>query len=466
MVEYKPVAQPEVPALDADPKGRHSSLCEVKKKMRSPFLIAGLSAALTWFGISVPAQPARPANAVAETGKTAAPPVPGLSVERLKRLDSLLQKYVDDGRIAGAVALVLRDGNPVYQRAVGWSDKEAGRKMKMDTIFRIASQTKAITSAAIMALVEEGKVGIAEPVSDFIPTFAKTTVAVKGDAGVTMVPAKRPITIADLLTHTAGISYGTDPAVESLYQAKGLGPAAGNGWYTADKTEPICETMERLGTLPFVAQPGEAYVYGYNIDVLGCVVEKASGMPLDQFVRTRITEPLGMKDTAFFLPAEQRERLAAVYSSTADGTIVRAPEGSKGQGHYVDGPKKSFAGGAGLLSTAADYARFLETIRRGGALGGVRILGPRAAELMTTNQIGQLHSTTGLGFGFGFETVDRYGAKGMAGVGAFGWGGAYGTTYQVDRLGRLVVVLMIQLMPSKIDIESKFYNVVYQALVN
>jgi CubicO group peptidase (beta-lactamase class C family) len=224
--------------------------------------------------------------------------------------------------------------------------------------------------------------------------------------------------------------------------------------------------MERLGTLPFVAQPGEAYVYGYNIDVLGCVVEKASGMPLDQFVRTRITEPLGMKDTAFFLPAEQRERLAAVYSSTADGTIVRAPEGSKGQGHYVDGPKKSFAGGAGLLSTAADYARFLETIRRGGALGGVRILGPRAAELMTTNQIGQLHSTTGLGFGFGFETVDRYGAKGMAGVGAFGWGGAYGTTYQVDRLGRLVVVLMIQLMPSKIDIESKFYNVVYQALVN
>jgi CubicO group peptidase (beta-lactamase class C family) len=224
--------------------------------------------------------------------------------------------------------------------------------------------------------------------------------------------------------------------------------------------------MERLGTLPFVAQPGEAYVYGYNIDILGCVVEKASGMPLDQFVRTRITEPLGMKDTAFFLPAEQRDRLAAVYSSTTDGTIARAPEGSKGQGHYVDGPKKSFAGGAGLLSTAADYARFLETIRRGGALGDVRILGPRAVELMTTNQIGQLHSTSGLGFGFGFETVDRYGAKGMAGVGSFGWGGAYGTTYEVDRPGRLVVVLMIQLMPNHTDIEPKFYNTVYQALVN
>jgi CubicO group peptidase (beta-lactamase class C family) len=433
--------------------------------MRSPILIAGLSAALTCFGISVSAQPAPPANAAAETGKTAAPD-PGLSAARLKRLDSLLQKYVDDDQIAGAVALVLRDGKPVYEGAVGWSDKEAGRKMRMDTIFRIASQTKAITSAAILALVEEGRVGITEAVSDFLPTFAKTTVAVQGDAGATMVPAKRPIIIADLLTHTAGISYGTEPAVASLYQEKGLGPAAGNGWYTADKSEPICETMERLGTLPFVAQPGESFVYGYNIDILGCVVEKASGMPLDQFIRTRITQPLGMKDTAFFLPAEQRERLAAVYSGTAGGTIVRAPEGSKGQGHYVDGPRKSFAGGAGLLSTAADYARFLETLRRGGALGGVRILGPRAVELMTTNQTGQLHSAGGLGFGFGFETVDRYGAKGMASVGSFGWGGAYGTTYQVDRLGRLVVVLMIQLMPSHIDIEPKFYNVVYQALVN
>lgn len=425
--------------------------------MRSPFLIAGLSATLTWFGTVVCAQPAQ---------KAAAPASPGLSAERLKRLDGLLQKYVDDNQIGGAVALVLRDGSPVYERAVGWSDKEAGRKMKTDTIFRIASQSKAITSTAILALMEEGKVGITEPVSHFIPSFAKTTVAVRTDAGVTIVPAMRPITIRDLLTHTSGISYGTDPAVASLYEAQALGPAAGGGWYTADKTEPICETMERLGTLPFVAQPGEAYVYGYSLDVLGCVVEKASGMPLDEFIRTRITAPLGMKDTAFFLPAGQRERLAAVYSSTADGTIVRAPEGSRGQGHYVDGPRQSFAGGAGLLSTARDYARFLEMIRKGGALGGVRILAPRTVELMTTNQIGVLHSATGLGFGFGFETVDRYGAKGMAGVGAFGWGGAYGTSYEVDRLGRLVVVLMIQLMPNRTDIQQKFSNVVYQAMVN
>jgi len=318
----------------------------------------------------------------------------------------------------------------------------------------------------VLALVEEGKIGITEPVSNFIRSFAKTTVAVKGDAGVNTVPARRAITIRDLLTHTAGISYGTDALVASLYEPKGLGPAAGRGWYTADKDEPICETMERLGTLPFMAQPGEAFVYGYNTDILGCVVEKASGMPLDQFIRTRITAPLGLKDTQFFLPAAQRERLATVYASGPGGTIVRAEEGSKGQGHYVDGPRKSFAGGAGLLSTARDYARFLEMIRKGGALDGVRILAPRTVELMTTNQSGTLHSTTGLGFGFGFQTVDRYGASGMAGVGAFGWGGAYGSTYQVDRAGRLVIVFMMQTMPNTTDIQPKFSNVVYQAFVN
>ena len=308
--------------------------------------------------------------------------------ERLKRLDGILQKYIDDNRVAGVVALVLQDGKPVYERAFGWSDKEARRPMEANTIFRIASQTKAFTSTAIMALVEEGKIGVTQPVSDFLPTFAHTTVAMKTEGGVNLVPARRPITIHDLLTHTAGISYGTDATVADRYQAKGLGPAAGNGWYTADKSEPICETMERLGTLPFVAQPGEAFVYGYNTDILGCVVEKASGMPLDEFIRTRITEPLGLKDTKFFLPASERNRLAAVYATGPDGTIVRAPDSAKGQGMYVDGPKKSFSGGAGLLSTAHDYARFLEMIRNGGEVDGVRILGPRAVGLMTTNQSG------------------------------------------------------------------------------
>ena len=388
----------------------------------------------------------------------------GVSAERLARIDTALQKYVDDGRVAGAVALVLRDGKPIYERAVGWSDKEAGRRMAADTIFRIASQTKAITSAAIMALVEEGKIGITDPAGRFIPAFAKTTVAVRSDGGSTFVPARRSITIRDLLTHTSGVSYGTDAHIAALYEAKGLGPAAGRGWYTADKNEPICETMERLATLPFVSHPGEAYVYGYNTDILGCIVERASGQALDEFIRTRITAPLGMRDTHFFLPAAQKDRLSVVYASGSDGRIARAPEGSTGQGHYVDGPRRSFAGGAGLVSTARDYARFLEMIRNGGVLDGVRILAPRTVELMTTNQIGTLHSTTGLGYGLGFQTTDRYGANGMDSVGAFGWGGAYGSVYRVDPQARLVIVLMIQLMPSTSDIRTTFPTLVYQAL--
>lgn len=398
-------------------------------------------------------------------GLPAAQSAPAFSSERLARIDRVLQQYVDESRLAGAVALVLRDGQPVYERAFGWSDKEAGRRMVTDTIFRIASQTKAITSVAVLALMEEGKIGLNDPVSRFIPGFAKTTVAVRKGGEVSHVPARRPITIKHLLTHTAGISYGTDRDVAALYEPKGLGPAAGNGWYTADKAEPICESMERLAALPFVAQPGEAYVYGYNTDILGCIVERASGSPLDEFVRTRITDPLGMKDTRFFLPAAERDRLSAVYASDDGGKITRAPEGSKGQGAYVDGPRRSFSGGAGLLSTARDYARFLEMIRNGGALGSIRILAPRTVALMTTNQIGSLHSTTGLGYGLGFQTTDQFGANGLDSKGAFGWGGAYGSMYRVDPQARLVIVLMIQLMPNRTDVRTVFPTLVYQALM-
>jgi CubicO group peptidase (beta-lactamase class C family) len=396
------------------------------------------------------------------------PPAPSsaFSPERLARIDSVLQQYVDENRIGGVVALVLRDGQPVYERALGWSDKEAGRRMAADTIFRIASQTKAITSVAVLSLMEEGKIGLNDPVSRFIPSFGKTTVAVRSGDGVSFVPARRAITIRDLLTHTAGISYGTQSDVAALYEAKGLGPAAGPGWYTADKNEPVCETMERLGSLPFIAQPGEQWVYGYSTDVLGCVVERASGVPLDEFFRTRITSPLGMKDTAFYLPPGHRARLATLYASGRDGQTARAPEGARGQGAYVDGPRRSFSGGAGLLSTARDYARFLEMIRNHGALDGIRILAPRTVKLMTTNQVGTLHSSTGLGFGLGFGTTDRFGANGLDSEGAFGWGGAYGSMYRVDPEARLVVVMMIQQMPNATDIGQKFPTLVYQALLD
>lgn len=389
-----------------------------------------------------------------------------LSKKRLANLERVLQQYVDEERIAGAVALVLQDGETVYEGAVGWRDKEAKRPMTPDTIFRIASQSKAITSAAILQLVEDGSLALSNPVTQFIPEFAQAKAAVRDDDGTTrFVPLKRPIVIRDLLTHTSGYSYGREPHIEALYAAKGLGPAAGNGWYTADKDEPICDTIARLGTLPTIAQPGEAYVYGYSTDILGCIVERASGLSLDAYLRTKIFEPLGMHDTHFFLPKSKRERLATVYASGPDGKVVRAPEGAKGQGHYVDGPRKSFSGGAGLLSTARDYARFLEMIRNHGTLDGRRILGPRAVALMRTNQIGTLHAADGgLGFGYGFQTVERYGANGMDEVGAFGWGGAYGTIYRVDPASGTTMVFMMQLMPNHTDIHEKVSALVYQAL--
>ena len=258
-------------------------------------------------------EPARPSSSSRRRGcrpacRDACQNRRGVATDRLARIDKVLQQYVDDNRIPGAVALVLRDGRPIYDKAFGWSDKESSRKMATDSIFRIASQSKALTSVAILILMEEGALTLATPVSQFIPTFAKTTVAVKTGEQVATEPAKRAINIKDLLTHTAGISYGTDATVSSLYEAKGLGPAAGYGWYTADKDEPVCDTMERLGTLPFVAQPGEAYVYGYNTDILGCVVERASGMPLDQFIARRITGAARDEGHALLPPGRSARR--------------------------------------------------------------------------------------------------------------------------------------------------------------
>ena len=388
----------------------------------------------------------------------------GFAPARLARIDRFLQEYVDSNRIGGAVGLVLRDGKVAYEHSVGWSDKESGKRMTADAVFRIASQSKALTSVAVLMLVEEGRIALGDPVSRFIPAYAHTTVASRNDSGRTTVPAKRQITIKDLLTHTAGISYGTDAFVAQQYSAKALGPAAGWGWYTADKDEPICTTMERLATLPFVAQPGEAWVYGYNIDILGCVVERASGVPLDAFIRTRITAPLGMNDTHFFLPTSKRARFVTVYSDSA-GQLRRAPDGPRGQGDYVDGPRKSFAGGAGLLSTAPDYARFLQMILNHGEMNGVRYLSPKMVDLMTTSQSGALYGNSGLGFGLGFQTVEKLGADGLASVGSFGWGGAYASTYKVDPTERLVIVFMINQLPNRTDVAAKFPTLVYQALV-
>jgi CubicO group peptidase (beta-lactamase class C family) len=387
------------------------------------------------------------------------------SVERAARIDAVFNQYDDEGRLPGAVLLVLQDGKPVYERAFGWADKEASRRMTPDALFRIASQSKAITATAVMILLEEGKLLLTDPVGKYVPSFAKTTVAARTDNGVEIVPARRRITLRDLLTHTAGISYGTDARVAALYEAQGFGPAAGYGWYFADKDETICDSVDRLGTLPFVAQPGEGWYYGYGNDIIGCVIERAAKQPLDEFIRERITAPLGMNDTFFFVPKDKAPRLTAVYASGDDGKAVRAPDGAKGQGAYVDGPRRNFSGGAGLVSTARDYTRFLEMVRLGGELDGVRILSPKSAAFMTVNAVGTLHSATGLGYSIAFETIDQFGAKGLSSAGAFGWGGAYGSVYRVDPADRLTMIFLMQLIPVNTGLQEKFPNLVYQALV-
>jgi CubicO group peptidase (beta-lactamase class C family) len=338
--------------------------------------------------------------------------------------------------------------------------------MRKDTIFRIASQSKALTSVAAMMLVEEGKLGLADPVSRYIPAFKKTTVALPPPAGavpgspVAVVPARREITIRDLLTHTAGISYGDGPAA-ALWKAAGI-----QGWYFADRNEPVAAVVERMAALPMDAQPGEKFVYGYNTDILGVVVEKVSGMTLAEFFQKRITGPLGLVDTQFYLPPAQKERLAAVYAAK-DGKIERATDPKFGQGQYVEGPRVAYSGGAGLLSTARDYGRFLQMLLNGGELEGVRLLSPKTVELMTVNHVGSLYAEGTLGFGLGFDVTEDLGKAGRHGsVGAFGWGGAYHTTYWVDPQAKLVVALMTQLLPAgDSDLHSRFRALVYSSIV-
>lgn len=396
----------------------------------------------------------------------AAPPATvGFAAGRLERITPVVQAAIDSGRMHGAVVLVARRGKVAYHRAFGWADRESGRRMTTDALFRIASQTKAITSVAVMTLVEDGRLRLGDPVSKFLPGFAGAGVAQPGDTGILLQPVKRAITIRDLLTHTAGLSYGNDSLVRRQYEAQGLGPAAGWGWYFADKSEPICGSMDRLSVLPLVSQPGERFVYGYSTDVLGCVVERVSGQSLADYLETRIFRPLGMRNTWFFPPAVAAPRLATVYSATDSG-LVRSSEGPRGQGDYLDGPRVSYSGGAGLVSTARDYALFLQMLAGGGSLGATRILGPRTVALMTTDHADTLFSRNGMGFGLGFEILEDPGRAGQYGnVGRYGWGGAYATSYWIDPKDELVVVLMTQLLPGRAwETWDQVRAVIYQAI--
>ena len=389
----------------------------------------------------------------------------GLSAARLERLTETLQQYADSDRLAGAVLLVVRRGQVAYLEAVGERDREASSPMTPDAIFRIASQSKAIVSVAAMTLVEEGRLRLSDPVGRHLPEFLKTTVAVPDESGgYAVVDAERPITIRDLLTHTSGVSYGSGPAKERWAKA------GFQGWYFADRDEPIRESVRRIAALPFDAQPGKAWVYGYSTDILGAVVEQVSGQPLDAFVSARVLEPLGMRDTHFYLPDTKRDRLAVVYSATPAGTVARAPDPGQmvGQGAYLDGPRRSFSAGAGLLSTARDYARFLQMLLADGTLDGVRVLSRKTVELMTIDHLVGLPFRPGQGFGLGFSVVEDLGARGVPGsVGEFGWGGAYHSTYWVDPAEELVVVYLTQLIPADgLDDHETLRALIYQAIAD
>ena len=390
----------------------------------------------------------------------------GMSSERLQRLTAVFQAYANDKKMAGSVVLVARHGKVAYYNAFGKRDMESGAAMQNDAIFRIASQSKALISVGIMILQEEGKLLIADPVDKYIPEFKESTVAVARKAGgYDVVKAKRPITLRDLLTHTAGIGYGGGPAADKWKEA-GI-----TGWYFADRDEPVGVTIARLAKLPMDAHPGEEFVYGYNTDILGVVIEKASGMTLEEFVTSKILTPLGMKDTQFYLQQGKVNRLAAVYSAYENKGIERAPDAGTmvSQGAYVNGPRKSFSGGAGLLSTASDYAKFLQMMLNKGTLNGVRILAPSTVELMTVSHLGEIEYSwgSGVGFGLGFSVVEDLGDRGVPGsVGEYGWGGAYGSTYWVDPKEDLVVVYMKQLIPANnLDDQNKLRTLVYQAIV-
>jgi len=396
-------------------------------------------------------------------GRAADPAALGFDAERLKRLDAVVQREIDTGKLAGAVAIVKRDGQDAVLKAYGMADIEGAKPMRTDAIFRIASMSKAVTTVAALMLYEEGRFMLNDPVSKFIPEFSHSVVAVPPPAGspadvkyVTVV-AKRGITIRDLMTHTAGLTYGQCLAKEDYQKAKAF------GWYLLDHDETIGDFVKRLAKLPLATQPGEGFDYGYSTDVLGYLVEVVSGQPLDKFVEERICRPLGMKDTGFYLPKEKADRLAVVYG-LENGKLVRKEDATRSD--FIDGPRKLFSGGAGLHSTAHDYGRFLQMLVNGGELDGVRLLNSRTVALMSRNHTGEFFKWDTHAFGLGFWVNTDAGRFGeIVSEGAYGWGSAYFPQYFVDPKERMVGLLLMQLTPAgDSNLNQRYKVTIYQAL--
>jgi CubicO group peptidase (beta-lactamase class C family) len=391
----------------------------------------------------------------------ASPSLVNVSGDRLIRIDKMLQQSIDSGWIAGAVGFIARDGKIVYNRSFGVNDVNAKTLMRSDDIFRIASQTKAITSVAVMMLFEEGKFLLDDPIAKYIPEFSHPQVLDKfneKDTTYTTVPANRDITIRDLLTHTSGVDYAGigSGSMKAIYAKSNIPDRFGN-----DKIL-LGDKIRSLGKLPLVHQPGERFTYGLNVDILGYFVEVISGESLDQYFHSHIFEPLGMNDTYFYLPPAKSQRLVKVITDDINHRLINT-SGDFFNYPLLDGTY--YSGGAGLSSTIKDYATFLQMMVNGGEYNGKRLLARRSVELMTSNQIGDL-SLGSDKFGLGFQiTTARGQAKLGITEGSFAWGGYFATTYWADPKERLVCLLFIQQFPfSHGEIQDKFRAMVYQAL--
>ena len=380
----------------------------------------------------------------------------GFSSDRLGRLHARFDEFVKSGKRAGAISLVVRNGKVVDWKTYGYRDLEAKLPMEKDTICRIWSMSKVVTSVAVMMLVEEGKITLSDPVDKFIPEFKEMRVLTGGLADrPETTPAVRPITVKHLLTHTSGLTYtwGNDTVSESYRRAKIF------------EAPSLKEFVARVAKMPLTAQPGERFNYGVNIDVLGYLVEVVSGMPFDQFVQTRITTPLQMKDTHFVLPPEKRSRLAKTYE-IKDGKLVETNFDSLRFDERVP------FGGMGLYSTIGDYARFGQMLVNYGHLDGVRLLGRKTVELMTVNHLNDLKAPSidpigAYGFGLG-GSVHLDIAKGRipGSVGDFGWDGAASTYFRMDPKEKLVALLFQQYMPFDKPSLELFSTLVNQAIVD
>jgi CubicO group peptidase (beta-lactamase class C family) len=402
-----------------------------------------------------------------------APEQVGLSAERLGRVRKWMDQWVESGRLAGMVTVVMRRGQVAFAETAGKADLARNKPMRPDTIFRIYSMTKPLTSTAIMMLYEEGRFQLDDPISKFIPAFRNPRVYAGGSRGkIDSVPAEREITFRDLLTHTSGLTYGfmeSNP-VDALYRAKDDGV----DFQTSETS--LKDVVERLATFPLIAQPGKAWNYSVATDVLGYLVEVISGQPFEVYLKEKVLKPLGMVDTDFFVPQDKHERFAANYSAGPGGKLELLDDPAKSR--YLK-PRKVNSGGGGLVSTAADYLRFCRFMLNKGELDGVRLLGRKTVELMTVNHLkGDMadmgmprfsESTyNGVGFGLGFSvTLDPAKAHILGTPGEFAWGGAASTAFWIDPAEDMAVVLLTQLMPSSTyPIRRELRVLTYQAIVD